>query len=186
MKIKIVVDSTTNINEKIRPYLTVVHLPIRFGEEEYLDGLTITHKEFYEKLIESDLLPTTSQASPAAFAEVFAPAVEEGYEVVALTVSGKLSGTYQSACIAAADFAGKVHVVDTHSVSIGAGVLAERAVQLMRAGASAAQIVEDLTRERDRVRVIAMLDTLEYLKRGGRISGAVAFAGGLLAIKPVV
>ena len=138
------------------------------------------------KLVESDVLPKTSQPSPDAFASVYEAAREAGEEVVVITVSSKLSGTYQSASIAAMDFPDQVFVVDTRSAAIGAGILAEMAVDMARQGCSAQQIVEKLSAERNYVRVVAMLDTLEYLKKGGRISKTVAFAGNLLAIKPVV
>lgn len=186
MKVRILIDSTTDVTPEVRERVKVVPLTIRFGEEEYIDGVTITHQQFYEKLVESDVLPTTSQATPDVFEQAFREAVEAGESVVAITLASKLSGTYQSAMIAAQDYAGKVFVVDSKTVTIGAGILAELALQLADEGLSAAQIADQITRERDHVRLIAMLDTLEYLKRGGRISPTLAFAGGLLSIKPVI
>ncbi len=186
MGVRIVIDSTTNIAENLKDKFTIVPLTIRFGETEYIDGVTIDNQQFYEKLIESDVLPQTSQATPDAFEKVFREAVDQGDDVVALIVSSKLSGTYQSACIAAEDFEGKVFVVDTKSVAIGAGILAEFCLQQKDQGMNAAQIARIATNAREQIRVIALLDTLEYLKKGGRISGTVAFAGGLLSIKPVV
>lgn len=186
MKVRILIDSTTDVTPDVRERVKVVPLTIRFGDEEYIDGVTITHQQFYEKLVESDVLPTTSQATPDVFEQAFREAVEAGESVVAITLASKLSGTYQSAMIAAQDYAGKVFVVDSQTVTIGAGILAELALQLADEGLSAAQIAEQITRERDHVRLIAVLDTLEYLKRGGRISPTLAFAGGLLSIKPVI
>lgn len=186
MKVRILIDSTTDVTPDVRERVKVVPLTIRFGDEEYIDGVTITHQQFYEKLVESDVLPTTSQATPDVFEQAFREAVEAGESVVAITLASKLSGTYQSAMIAAQDYAGKVFVVDSQTVTIGAGILAELALHLADEGLSAAEIAEQITRERDHVRLIAMLDTLEYLKRGGRISPTLAFAGGLLSIKPVV
>ena len=186
MNVRIVVDSTADVTDEIRAKLSVVPLTVHFGEQEYVDGITINHKQFYEMLVETDVLPTTSQPSPEAFAQVFRQAQEAGEQVVALTVSSKLSGTCQSAMIAAADFPDSVWVVDTKTVAIGCGILAELAVRLKEEGLSAAEIVARLEEERDNIRVIALLDTLEYLKKGGRISKTVAFAGGLLSIKPVV
>ena len=186
MSVRIVVDSTTDLPQAIRQRLTVVPLTIHFGDQEYVDGISITHREFYEKLIETDQLPTTSQASPEAFARVFQEARAAGDTVVTITISSQLSGTCQSAIIAAADYPGAVFVVDSKSVTIGAGILAELALRLVDEGLDAAAIAERLTREREDVRLIAMLDTLEYLKKGGRISKTVAFAGGILSIKPVV
>lgn len=186
MSVRIVVDSTADVTDEIRAKLSVVPLTVHFGEQEYVDGITINHKQFYEMLVETDVLPTTSQPSPDAFAQVFRQAQEAGEQVVALTVSSKLSGTCQSAMIAAADFPDSVWVVDTKTVAIGCGILAELAVRLKEEGLSAAEIVARLEEERENIRVIALLDTLEYLKKGGRISKTVAFAGGLLSIKPVV
>ena len=186
MNVRIVVDSTADVTDEVRAKLSVVPLTVHFGEQEYVDGITINHKQFYEMLVETDVLPTTSQPSPEAFAQVFRQAQEAGEQVVALTVSSKLSGTCQSAMIAAADFPDSVWVVDTKTVAIGCGILAELAVRLKEEGLSAAEIVARLEEERENIRVIALLDTLEYLKKGGRISKTVAFAGGLLSIKPVV
>ena len=186
MKVRIVIDSSADVNPSLKDRFSVVPLTLHFGDQDYADGVTINHREFYEKLIESDVLPTTSQASPAAFAEAFQEAVDAGEEVVALTLSAKLSGTYQSAMIAAADFPDRVRVIDTQSVAIGVGILAELALRLVDRGMSAAEIEARLLEEREQVCVIAMLDTLEYLKKGGRISKTVAFAGELLSIKPVV
>ena len=186
MSVRIVVDSTADVTDEIRAKLSVVPLTVHFGEQEYVDGITINHKQFYEMLVETDVLPTTSQPSPDAFAQVFRQAQEAGEQVVALTVSSKLSGTCQSAMIAAADFPDSVWVVDTKTVAIGCGILAEFAVRLKEEGLSASEIVARLEEERENIRVIALLDTLEYLKKGGRISKTIAFAGGLLSIKPVV
>lgn len=186
MNVRIVVDSTADVSDEIRAKLSVVPLTVHFGEQEYVDGITINHKQFYEMLVETDVLPTTSQPSPEAFAQVFRQAQEAGEQVVALTVASKLSGTCQSAMIAAADYPGTVWVVDTKTVAIGCGILAELAVRLKEEGLSAPEIVARLEEERENIRVIALLDTLEYLKKGGRISKTAAFAGGLLSIKPVV
>ena len=163
-----------------------MHLRTRFGDEEYIDGVDITPHQFYEKLVESDVLPTTSQPSPAEFEAAFASALEEAGEVVAITISSALSGTYQSAVIAAEAFGGRVRVVDSLSASIGEQVIVRRAVQLAAEGLSAAELAGRIEAERGDVCVLALLDTLEYLKRGGRISAAAAFAGGVLAIKPVI
>ena len=186
MRVTIVIASTVVALPSVRERCTVAPLPVRLGDKEYIDGVTIDRKTFYEMLVESDTLPTTSQPTPDAFADAFRKAVDSGNEVVVLTLSSKLSGTCQSANIAAMDFPGKVYVVDTGTVAIGSGILAERAVELAQQGLDAKTIAGILTAERDKIRVVAMLDTLEYLKKGGRISKTVAFAGELLAIKPVV
>ncbi len=185
MSVKIIVDSTTDLNENIRDRFTVVPLTICFGEKEYLDGITITHREFYEKLVESDVLPTTSQATPAAFKKVFEETVGPDDSAVVITISSKLSGTWQSAMIAAAEYPG-ICVVDGNSAAIGTGILAEYALRLADEGKTAKEIAAVLEEKKKDVCLIAMLDTLEYLKKGGRISSAAAFAGGVLSIKPVL
>lgn len=186
MSVKIVLDSTTDLTPDIREKFEVVHLTVNFGDEEFIDGVTIDSKTFYEKLIESDVMPTTSQATPEAFERAFEKATADGSEVVAITVASDLSGTYQSACIAAEEFGGKVKVVDGKTVAIGTAILAKIALSLAEKGASADEIVAEIEKERENVIIVALIDTLEYLKKGGRLSKTAAFAGSLLNIKPVV
>ena len=186
MSVKIIIDSTTDAIAAVRSRCTVVPQSVLFADTEYIDGITIDHVAFYEKLMESKELPTTSQPTPDAFAKAYAQALEEYDEVVVLTLSSALSGTYQSATIAATEFPGKVIVVDTQSVTVGAGILAEIAVNLADQGKNATEIAEFILKEREKVVVFAMVDTLEYLKKGGRISKTVAFAGELLAVKPLI
>ena len=185
MKVRIIVDSTADLPEHVRRQVTVVPLTIQFGGEQYMDGVTITHTGFYEKLVESDVLPTTSQPSPQAFAGVYEEVLAAGETPVVITVSSALSGTYQSAVIAAQDYP-QVRVVDSKTVAIGAGILAELAVEWARAGLDADLIVAQLKKERENIRLVALFDTLEYLKKGGRISKTAALAGGVLSIKPVL
>ena len=186
MSVRIIVDSTADVTPEVRAKLSVVPLTIFFGEQEYLDVVTINQKEFYEKLIETAVLPKTSQPTPDAFMQEYKKAVEAGDEVVVITIASKLSGTFQSANIAAMDYEDKVYVVDSKTAAIGTGILAELALKLAESGMDAKSIAKRLCEERENVCLVAMLDTLEYLKRGGRISKTVAFAGGLLSIKPVI
>lgn len=186
MKVKIIADSTADLRPEVAEKVGIVPLTVHFGETEYISGVTITPQKFYEMLVESDELPTTSQPTPASFEDAFEKAVEEGYEVVCLTCSGKLSGTCQSANIAAAEFPGKVHVVDSNTIAIALGILVEYAVELAERGLSTEEIVLKLLQKREKVKLLALVDTLEYLKKGGRISSTVALAGGLLNIKPVI
>ena len=186
MSVRIIIDSSADLAPGREKNFTVVPLTLRFGEEEYIQGVTISNHQFYEKLVECDALPTTSQATPYQFEEFFRRAVDAGDDVVAITLSSKLSGTCQSAQVAATDFPGRVFVVDSASVTIGMGILAEFALELVQQGLTAGEIAEKLTQQRNKVCIVALLDTLEYLKKGGRISSAVAIAGGLLGIKPVV
>lgn len=185
MCVRIIVDSSTDVSEKNREKIQFVPLTVRFGDKEYLDGVEISKHQFYEMLVESDALPTTSQATPAAFAEYLESVASAGDSAVVITLSSKLSGTYQSAVLAAEDYP-NIYVVDSQSVAIGTGVLAQYAVELAQQGMGAEEIAQELTQQREKVCVVALLDTLEYLKKGGRISKTVAFAGGVLNIKPVV
>ena len=186
MNIRIITDSGCDMLPPCAPNLTVLPLTITFGEESFLDGVELDHHRFYEKLIEGEELPTTSQIAPAAFEEAFQRAVDAGEAVVCVTLSSKLSGTYQSARIAAEGFAGQVWVVDSENVTIGQRLLVERAVEMAGQGLDAAQLSVRLDQEKKDIRLVALLDTLEYLKRGGRISPSIAMVGGLLSIKPVV
>jgi DegV family protein with EDD domain len=150
-----------------------------------MDGVTIDHKTFYEKLVESDVLPTTSQATPDAFMKAFEKTKEAGEAAVVITVASKFSGTYQSAMIAAADYE-NIYIVDSASAAMGSGILVELAFRLLDEGKSAQEIAAILEEEKKKIVIVALVDTLEYLKKGGRISKAVAFAGGVLNIKPVL
>ena len=185
MKTRIIVDSTADLAQELKNRVHTVPMTVTFGDEEFIDGVTIDHKTFYEKLIESDVLPKTSQATPDAFAKEFEKAKEAGEAAVVLTISSKLSGTYQSAMIAVDDYE-NIFVVDTGSVTMGGGILAEYALQLLDEGKSAAEIAAALEEAKQKIVVVALVDTLEYLKKGGRVSKAVAFAGGILNIKPVL
>ena len=185
MKTRIIVDSTADLAAELKNRVHTVPMTVTFGDEEFIDGVTIDHKTFYEKLIESDVLPKTSQATPDAFSRELEKAKEAGEAAVVLTVASKLSGTYQSAMIAADDYE-NVFVVDTGSVAMGGGILAEYALQLLDEGKSAAEIAAALEETKKKIVVVALVDTLEYLKKGGRVSKAVAFAGGILNIKPVL
>ena len=186
MSVKIVVDSSVDLIPEVKAQVKSVALSVLFGEQEYKDGVTINPEKFYEMLVESETLPTTSQPTPAAFEDAYRELVEAGHEVLVITIGSKLSGTYQSATIAAEEFDGKVLVLDSRNAAIGAGLLAKSALKLAEEGLSAQQILEVLMEKRKKVRLYAMVDTLEYLKKGGRLSSAVAFVGGVLNLKPII
>ena len=135
--------------------------------------------------MESDVLPTTSQANPDAFMTEFEKVKEAGESAVVITLSSKFSGTYQSAMIAAEDYE-NIYVVDSTNVAIGTGILVELALKLLDEGLDAKEIAERLEEEKKNIVIVALVDTLEYLKKGGRISKTVAFAGTVLNIKPVL
>ncbi len=185
MKTRIIVDSTSDLTPEIRAQVSVVPLMLRFGDEEFVDGVTIDHKTFYEKLVETDVFPSTSQATPAAFEVEYDKARKAGESAVVITLASKLSGTYQSAVLAAAEYE-NIYVVDSTSVAIGGGILVELALQFLKEGMDAAEIAQRLEEEKKKIVIVALVDTLEYLKRGGRISKTVAFAGTVLNIKPVI
>ena len=185
MKTRIIVDSTADLAPEIQSRVHVVPLTLHFGDQEYIDGVTIDHKTFYEKLIESDVLPTTSQGTPDAFMKEYEKAKVAGESAVVITLASQFSGTYQSACIAAAEYE-NIYVVDSTSAAMGSGILTELALQLVDAGKSAEEIARTLEAEKEKIVVVALVDTLEYLKKGGRVSKTVAFAGSVLNIKPVL
>ncbi len=185
MKTRIIVDSTADLVPEIKERVHTVPLTVRFGDTEYIDGVTINHKQFYEKLIECDDLPTTSQATPDAFISELEKAKAAGEAAVVITLASKFSGTYQSATIAAEEY-DNVYVVDSASAAMGSGILVELAFRLLDEGKSAEEIAKTLEEQKKKIIIVALVDTLEYLKKGGRISKAVAFAGGVLNIKPVL
>lgn len=185
MKTRIIVDSTADLMPEYKERVHTVPLTVTFGTEEYIDGVTIDHKTFYEKLIETDVLPTTSQATPDAFMKEFEKARKAGEAAVVITLASKFSGTYQSARIAAEDYE-NIYIVDSTSAAMGSGILVEMAFRLLDEGKSAAEISAVIEEEKKKIVVVALVDTLEYLKKGGRISKTVAFAGGVLNIKPVL
>lgn len=185
MSVRIITDSTADIRPALAEQIPFVSLMIRFGDNEYTDGVTMSRKEFYEQLAVCTDLPTTSQPTPPSFEAKYQEAVDAGDQVIVITISSKLSGTFQSANIAAMDY-DDVFVVDSENATIGAGILAERAKQLADSGMSAQEIVDVLNKEKKEICLVAALDTLEYLKRGGRLSKAAAFAGSMLNIKPLI
>lgn len=188
MSVKIVVDSACDLTKQRADALDLTFLSLKtiFGGEEYSDGITMSHREFYEKLIESGDMPSTSQIPPHDFEEVFARIKKDGDTAVVITLSAKLSGTFQSAAIARDGYEDCVFLIDSETVSLGEQILVLLACRLRDEGRSAADIAQILEERKRDIRLIALLDTLEYLRRGGRISGAAAIAGNLLSIKPVI
>ena len=188
MSVKLISDSACDMTQQEAKELGVIILPLKtmIDGVEYLDGVTITTEEFYEKLESSNDLPTTSQPSPAEFEALLKPIVEAGDEVVIVALAGKLSGTYQSATIAAEDMDGKVWVVDSGNATIGQNILLRYAIRLRDQGLGGQEIAKKLEEAKGRICLLARVDTLEYLMRGGRLSKTAAFAGTLLNIKPVI
>jgi len=188
MSVRIIIDSASDLTKEQADALGLDFLPLKtiFGEEEYLDGINLSHRQFYEKLIEGDCLPTTSQISPHDFEQIYEDVKKKGDSAVVITLSSKLSGTFQSANIALDDYEDCITIVDSENVCLGEQILVMYACRLRDEGASATEIANALNQRKKDVRVLALLDTLEYLKRGGRISKTAALAGNLLSIKPVI
>ncbi|MGN0385411.1 MAG: DegV family protein [Lachnospiraceae bacterium] len=188
MSIRIIVDSASDISQAEAKELGITVIPMRttFGEEEFLDGINMTPGQFFEKLVETDELPKTSLIGPAEYGDLFKKWTDKGEEVLCITISSKLSGCYQSAVLAAEDYEGKVIVLDSTNVTVGEQILTRYAIKLRDHGLSLQEIADELNEKKKKIRLVALLDTLEYLKKGGRISAAVALAGSLLSIKPVV
>ncbi len=189
MAIKLVVDSASDVDsiEAEKRGVVLVPMEVRFDEEVYLDGINLSHREFFEKLIESNELPKTSQINQYTFEETFEKIVSGGDQVIALTLSSKLSGTCHSAEKAAKKFAGKVFVVDSLNACIGERILLEYALKLIAENKlSASEIADKLNQKKKNIQVLGVLGTLKYLKKGGRISSVVAFTGEAFSIKPVI
>jgi len=188
--IHLVTDSTSDIlpSEARTLGVNVVPLTVRFGEEQFRDGVDIDADGFYAKLERSNVQPKTSQPSPEAFATLYRTLLANpDDEVVGLHISAKLSGTLQSAQLAAQDFdPQRIHLVDTQSVSGGLQLLVLAALDDIKAGADAATVAANATERRSRLSILVLLDTLTYLHRGGRIGRAQALVGGLLNVKPLI
>ena len=188
MAVKLLTDSATDISAEEAEELGITMFPmtITFGEEEYLDGVNLFPQDFYNKLASNKELPKTSQVNEYTFEGAFERLTANGDEVVAITISSRLSGTYNGACNAAEKFNGKVYVIDSLSATVGERHLCTCALELIKAGKSAKEIAMALEEAKKKLKVFAMIDTLKYLKLGGRLSGAEAVLGTLLSIKPVV
>ena len=188
--IHLVTDSTSDISPSDAQALGVhvVPLVVRFGDEQYRDGVDIDADQFYAKLEKTGVHPTTSQPSPEVFAALYRTLLSDPEDhVVGLHISAKLSGTLQSATLAAQEFdPGRIHLVDTESVSGGLQLLVLAALDDISAGDPATVVAEKATRRRSKVTIVVLLDTLTYLHRGGRIGRAQAFVGSLLNVKPLL
>ena len=189
MAVKFIIDSASDVLPGECKKLGAVHVPltVRFGDKEFADAVDLSHKKFYKMLTSGkEEHPTTSQIGPAAWAEVMEEVTKNGDTAVVITISSRLSGTYQSACIAAGDFEGKVYVVDSMTATIGERLLLLYGLRLAADGLDAAAIKDRLDAVKDRIRLYGRIDTLEYLRKGGRIGAASAVVGTMLNIKPII
>ncbi len=186
--IKILIDSASDIDQKEAESLGIYMIPmeVRFGEENFLDGVNLSHRQFFEKLIESSELPKTSQINEFRWEEQYKELTQNGDQLIVITISSKLSGTYNCAKNAAKNFAGQVFVVDSLSAAIGERILCEFALKLIKQNKDINSIIDELNDKKKNIQIIAVVDTLKYLRKGGRISSVTALAGEILSIKPVI
>lgn len=185
MSFHIITESSSDIdqNEAKQMNITVLPIHLHIGEEDYIDGITLSKNRFYELLIEEDYLPKTSQITPFEYEKAIEDANEEG--CIIITIANELSGCYRNACFASENIT-NAYVIDSRSACLGQYILVKRAVQLRDEGKTIEETVQILEKEKENVRIIALMNTLEYLKKGGRISAVAYAAGALLGIKPVI
>lgn len=188
-KIKIITDSTSDIPRELaeKYNITVVPLTVHFGEKEYKDWYDLTPIQFFEMLKTSDLMPTTSQITPIMFEEVFEEELKHYESIICITISSKASGTYQSAMIAKNSLENAdVEVIDSMTFSYGYGMIAVEAAKMAQEGNSKDEIIKKIQYMLEHLDTYFIVDTLEYLKKGGRINLATAVIGNILNIKPVL
>jgi DegV family protein with EDD domain len=190
MAVKVVTDSLSDITSDIAEELglTIIPLTVFFGRESYLDRVTISTDEFYDRLIHGDVWPTTTQPTPKAFADIYDKLAEETDEILVITLSSKLSGTYQSA-LSARDLTQKkprIEVIDSETVAMGLGLVVISTAKKAQTGASLDELVEYVRKSLNRSHFIAYFDTLKYLAKGGRIGRARFLLGSIISIKPIL
>lgn len=190
MSTVILTDSTCDIPKYLIESYGIAELPltVHFGSEEYKDRVDITSEQFFEKLSASDELPTTSQVSPSAFIDFYKTELEKGNDVISIHISSDLSGTYQSALLAKETLGGdsRISIVDSRSATLSLGFIVLKAAQLLRKGMSRDDVLAEIENYKNRVKLFIVVDTLEYLKKGGRLSGAQAAIGTMFNIKPLI
>lgn len=187
--IKVLVDSASSITPEMAQPLGIEVIPIRvtFGDQSYLDGVNLDAAEFYERLRTSPALPVTSQPSAGEYLDIFRKLTEDGSEVLCITLSNGLSGAVHSAQAARNMLPERsIQVFDSHAISVGETLLAVAAAEMAAAGQLMSAILARLEELRSRMRIVLVLDTLEYVRRGGRVSGIQALLGTVLRIKPIV
>ncbi|MBI2850417.1 MAG: DegV family protein [Chloroflexi bacterium] len=190
MTVKIITDSLADITSDLANELgvTVVPLTVLFGREAFLDRVTMTTEEFYRRLANDSVWPTTTQPTPAAFAEVYEKLAKETDEILVVTLSSKLSGTYQSAIGAKSMFKSKarIEVIDSQQVAMGLGLIVISAARKAKAGAKLDEVVSSVKKAMSRSHFIVYFDTLKYLAKGGRIGKAQSLLGAMLSVKPII
>jgi DegV family protein with EDD domain len=189
--IRVVTDSACDLEPKMAEDrgVRVVPLSIRFGAEELVDRQELSTKEFWDRVTTGDVIPETAAPAPGAFRDAFVEAAEDGADgVVCVTLSSGVSATYQAACTAAEAVADRVpvSVVDSQSLTMGEGLMVLSAVDAAERGLGLDEVAGAVESARRRTTVLGVIDSLEFLKRGGRIGGAAQLVGSLLSIKPVI
>ncbi len=188
-KIAVVTDSTADLPANVykENSIKVVPLHVHFGDKTYKEGVDLSSEEFYSKLVSSKIMPRTSQPAPHEFETVYRQLMDESDSIVSIHMSSKLSGTYQSANIAAnAIGCDNIHVIDSKFVSAGTGLLALEAVRLARLDVTVQEIVDRIESIKDKLRLFFTVDTFEYMLKNGRIGKATAYLGTLLSIRPII
>ena len=189
MSIRIVVDSTSDLTDEIieKYNIKMVPLSVNFEDESFLDKVELSTSDFFKKLAASKKLPTTTLVSPGAFVEAFSEILLEGDQVLGLFIASELSGTYDSARMAK-DMIGSddIYIVDTKSACLGSFALILEAIKLVQQNKTIGEVVEELEKVKGNIVVVAALDTLKYLEKGGRLSKGQAVVGTFLNIKPII
>ena len=190
MTVKVVTDSVADLPSEVTRELgiTVIPLNVRFGTEVYRDGVDLTAEQFYDRLVHGKVLPVTSVPSPGTFAEAYDKLAEETDEILAIILSSKLSGTYEVALqsIGLMERKCRVEVIDSRWATMAQGFIVMKAAKAAQAGASLDGVIEVVQKTVPRVDFLSTFDTLEYLKRGGRIGKAQAFLGSMLRVNPLI
>lgn len=189
MAIRIITDSTSDIPLEDQKDLgiDIVSLSVIFDDKKYTDGVDLKKAEFYDMLGKAEHLPTTSQVNPDGFQDLFKGYIDAGDDIIGIFISSKLSGTYQSACIVQQTLSSdRIYVVDSKSATFGLALLVYEAIKQRDKGVPAKDIYDNLMQLRDKIEFYAVVDTLKYLKMGGRLSSSAAVLGGMLNIKPIV
>ncbi len=195
MAVKLVTDSTCDLPQELAQHwgITVIPCNVHFDDEVYKDGIDIGSDEFYRRLVSSARLPTTAQPSVNDFLQVYRPLTDEGHDVLSVHLSAKFSGTLNSAIQArealpssGSGGPGRIEIIDSQLTSMGLGLIVLAAAQMIKSGASYDQVVAGVQASMTQTHCYFLLDTLEYLQKGGRIGKASAFLGSLLSVKPIL
>lgn len=189
MGIRIVTDSSSDLNKEfeMKYNVEVVPLTVHFNDGFYKDRKEITSKQFFEKLQQQSEIPTTTQVNPKEFESIFSRILSEGDEIIGIFISSEMSGTYNSAVIAKEMLqSDKIHIIDSRGVTLALGLLVVKAAQLVQEGKTSREIVSQTLENIEKMKSVMIVDTLDYLRKGGRLSASQAFIGGVLNLKPIL